>query len=105
MMVFVPVLPPRRELKRSEPPDVPAGIHSVGKSGFQMKQAVYKSLHVQNVDEPNCTHPEQSSPAEEEVAETDGGDDERNLNLVPDLVSRTDYIGTPPLHRGGFPLV
>src|SRR5882672_3917105 len=104
-MISVEVLSPRCELKRSEPPDVPAGVHAGCETGFQMKQAVYESLHMQDVNEPDRTCPEQSRPAEKEVTETDGRDDKRNLNLVPSHVSRPDHVRTPPFHRGWFPLI
>ena len=105
MVVFVPILSPCCELKRPEPPDVPAGIDTVCESPLQVKQAVNERLHMQDVDKPNRTNPEQARPAEQEVAKTDGDEDERDLKLVPRHVSRPHDIGTPLPHRGRFPLI
>ena len=46
VMIAVPVLTPRSELERTEPPDVLAGIRAVRKPGLQMQQTVYERLHM-----------------------------------------------------------
>ena len=70
-MIAVPVLAPCRDLKRAQPPDVLAGVHSLRETGFQMEQAVNEALHMQAVDEPNRADPEKAGPAEDEVTEAE----------------------------------
>src|SRR5260370_5523047 len=62
VMVLVPVLAPRRQLERAEPPDVHAGIAFFDM--VEMREAVHQALHVQRVDQADSAHPEEAHPAE-----------------------------------------
>jgi hypothetical protein len=61
VMVLVPVLSPGSQLKGAEPPDIDAGIAFLGFA--EMREAVYQTLQVQRIDEPQSTHPEKAHPA------------------------------------------
>ena len=62
VMIAVPVLTPRGELERTEPPDVLAGINAFGCSWFQVEQTVDEALKVETVGHTNGTNPEQTRP-------------------------------------------
>ena len=68
-MVAVPVLTPGRYLKRTEPPDVLAGIYTFRKSRFEMQKAVHEALHMKAVEHSKGAEPEKAGPAEYEIAE------------------------------------
>src|SRR4051794_39121005 len=105
VMIAVPVFPPCRDLQRAKPPDVLAGIDSFGQTRLQVKQAVYKTLHMEAIEQPDRAEPEESGPAEEEVSKTERDHDERSLELGPDRIPRLHQVRAPLLHAGGFPLV
>src|SRR5205814_4938527 len=71
MMIPVPVLAPGGYLQRSQPPDILAGIHAFGKTGFEVKDAVHDTLHVQAVQHSNGAEPEETGPAKEQVSEAE----------------------------------
>src|SRR5260370_29615886 len=64
VMVLVPVLAPRCQLERTQPPDIHAGIAFF--DVVEMREAVHQALHVQGIDEADRTHPEKTHPAEAE---------------------------------------
>ena len=97
-MVSVPVLSPRRQLKRAEPPYVLAGIDAFRQSRLQVKKTVDEGLHVKTVDKPDRADPKETSPAKQEITKTDRSEDQRNLELGPDRISRPDQIRTPLFH-------
>src|SRR5919197_2311214 len=105
MMISVPVFAPGRDLQRSQPPDVLAGIHAFRKTRFEMKQAVHDALHMEAVQHPNGAEPEETGPAEEQVSKTERKGDQRNLKLGPERVPRPHQIREPLLHARWFPLV
>lgn len=104
-MVSVPVLSPRCQLKRAEPPYVLAGIDAFGQSRFQVKKTVDEGLHMKTVDKPDRADPKEAGPAKQEIAKTDRNEDQRNLELAPNRVSRLDQIRTPLFHRRRPPLI
>ena len=71
MMIAVPVLSPCCDLERPQPPDVLAGIHAIGKTGFQMKKTVDEALHMEAVEHPDRAEPEEAGPAKKEVTEAE----------------------------------
>src|SRR5204863_3968866 len=99
VMVAVPVLSPCSELERAEPPDVLAGIDSFRKSRLQMQKTVHYGLHVKAIDKADGAKPEKARPAKQKITQTDRRDDERDLKLRPDRISKPDQIRTPLLHR------
>ena len=70
-MVAVPVLAPRRQLKWAKPPNVLAGIDAFRKARFQMQKTVHEGLHMKTVTKSETADPKETSPTEEEIAETD----------------------------------
>lgn len=72
MMITMPVFTPRRDLQWTQPPNVLTGIDPFGKSGFQMQQAVYETLHVQAVQHSDSAEPEEPGPPKQEVAKKQG---------------------------------
>ncbi len=102
MMVAVPVLTPSAHLKRSEPPDILAGI-AVGMFA-EMSEAVDEALHVQGIDETDSADPEESRPTEQSSAEN-GNDDHRNFCARPKFVNAAGEFGTILLLICGLRLV
>ena len=70
VMIAVPVLAPRCDLQRAEPPDVLAGIDAFRRSGFQVQKTIDEALQVQAIRHAYRADPEESRPAEKEVTET-----------------------------------
>lgn len=71
VMITVPVLAPRRELKWAEPPNVLTGIDTLREPRLQMQKTIHEGLHVETVDEPNGPHPEKTWPTEKKVTKED----------------------------------
>jgi len=69
VVIAMPILTPRADLQRAEPPEVLTGIDALRQSWFEMEQAVHKALHVQAIEHSNGAKPEKSGPAEKEVTE------------------------------------
>src|SRR5438067_871229 len=67
VMVSVPVFSPGRQLKRTEPPDVLAGIHTFSKSRLQMQKTVDQGLHVKAIDKADRSDPEKTGPTEQDI--------------------------------------
>ena len=65
VVVFVPVFAPGRQLQRTQPPDVLAGVFFVGV--IEVRETVDKTLHVQRIDQTNRTDPEEALPSENEA--------------------------------------
>src|SRR5262245_45157667 len=68
VMIAVPVFAPCRYLERAKPPDVLAGIDTFRGSRFQVQKAVHETLQVQAVRHADRADPEESGPAEDEIA-------------------------------------
>src|SRR5262245_54293308 len=63
-----------------------------------MQQTIHEALHVKAIQHADCAEPKKTGPAKKQVTEADGNDDERNLKLGPDGVSREHEIGAPLFH-------
>src|SRR5262249_52395117 len=105
VMISVPVFAPCCDLKRTEPPDILAGVDTFRKPGFEVKEAIDDTLQVQTVEHPDRAEPKETGPAKQEIAEAGRDDDERSLQLGPNRISRVHQIRTPLLHAGWFPLI
>ena len=105
VMVAMPVLSPRGELKRPEPPYISAGIDALGKPGLKVQKAVHERLHVKAVDETDCTQPEQTFPSKKKVTKADRNEDQRNLQLGPKGISAANHVRGPDLHGRRLPLI
>ena len=104
-MISVPVFAPCRDLKRAKPPNILTGVDTFRKPGFEVKEAVDETLHVQTVEHPDRAEPKETGPAKEEVTEAGRDGDKRSLQLGPNRISRAHQIRTPLLHTGWFPLI
>ena len=71
MVITVPVFAPGRDLKRTQPPDVLAGVDTRRKAGLEVQKAVDEALHMEAIKHSNCAEPEETGPAEEEIAEAE----------------------------------
>src|SRR5262249_55488433 len=60
VVIAVPVLSPRCDLERTEPPDVLTRIYALGKTRLEMQQAIHETLAMQAVDHSDRADPEQS---------------------------------------------
>ena len=105
VMIAMPVLAPRADLQRAKPPDVLAGIHTIGKASFEMQKAVYEALHVKAVKHADSAEPEKPCPAKHEVPETERDHHQRDLDFSPKRVSRFHEIRAPFFHARRFPLI
>src|SRR5262245_27263254 len=70
-----------------------------------MQKTIDEALHMQAVKHPNRAEPEETSPAEQEITETERECNERNLQRGPNRIARAHQVRTPLLHTGGFPLI
>src|SRR5579859_954795 len=66
MVVRVPILAPSGYLERAEPPDIHARIVSAFFGMPQMGEAIDEALHVQRIDQPDRSNPEETHPAQPE---------------------------------------
>src|SRR6266704_1387005 len=104
VMVLVPVLAPRCQLERAEPPDIHAGIAFFDM--VEMREAVHQALHMEGVDEADGAHPEETHPAEaKNQADANREDDDRRFGPAPDFVDATSELGGPALFIGGLSLI
>ena len=71
MVIAVPVFAPGCDLKRTQPPDVLAGVDPLGKAGLQMQKTVDETLHMEAVEHSNRAEPEKTGPAKQEIAEAE----------------------------------
>src|SRR5579883_2272603 len=102
VMVVMPVLPPRRQLQRPEPPDVLARVAIF--RAAKVRQAIHEALHVQGIDKANGAGPEKSRPAEHKPR-ADGKRDDRAFRICPEFVDAACQLRAPSLRIGGRRLV
>src|SRR6202035_3057433 len=94
VVILMPIFAPGGELKRTEPPDVFAGV-AFG-NVIEMREAVHKTLHVEGVHQANRTQPEKAHPSEtQDRPDKNGQDNYRRFRVAPDFVNTAIYFGSP----------
>ena len=105
VMVAMPVLSPRGELERPEPPYISAGIDALGKTRLKVQKAVHERLHVKAVDETDGTQPEEAFPSKKKITKADRNEHQRDLQLGPKRISAANHVRGPNLHGRRLPLI
>ena len=102
MVIPVPVFAPGSQLERPQPPHILAGVSFI--RVLQVREAVYKTLHMQRIDQANGADPKESLPAERQAAQQ-REQKHRHFRKSPCLVCRPVQFRTPPLRVGWGALI
>src|SRR6476661_50976 len=104
-MIAVPVFTPGSDLKRSEPPNILAGIHSLRQPRLEVQDTVHGSLQMQAVSHAQSAEPEKTGPSKDEIPERHRHDNDKRLKFRPEQIARLDHVGRPFVHAGRRPLI
>src|SRR5580692_6910710 len=106
MMVGMPVFAPGRDLERTEPPHVHAGILDAFFGMSEMGEAIDQALHVQRVNEADRANPKKAHPTEtEQKSGEDRENDHGSFKLAPRRVHAAGQLRSPPLLISGLRLI
>lgn len=106
MMIGVPVFTPGRDLERTEPPHVHAGVLDALFGMSEVREAIDQALHVQRVNQANRADPKETHPTKTE--QKPGEDRENNygsFELAPRRIHAAGQFGSPALLISGLRLV
>src|SRR5215467_13555562 len=105
VMILVPILAPRGQLKWTKPPDVDARIPSFFLL-TKVRQAVHQALEMERIDQPHRSHPEEAHPAKSQnQSDEDREHDNWGFRPAPDFVNPTGHFWSPALLVSWFRLI